>query len=153
MLLAAMFAVFFAGCSSLGPTAKAVFRLGLRAAVYTVTSTHPEVRPIISTIGAVFASPEVATNPKELEAMVLAVLGGPDGLDTTQRAMVAPLVAEALAFYAEVYKANLDALNESDYRKILTQIGEVMEAAVVPSVDGPADAFVLQTPGGIVQIE
>jgi len=153
MLLAAMFAVFFTGCQSVNPTAKAVFRLGLRAAVYAVVSNNPQMKPYVSTLGAVFAAPEEATSPARVEARVLAALDNVGGLDATQRAMIAPLVTEALTFYAEVYEANLNNLADSDYRAILVQIGETMEAAVAFSVDGPADVFVLQTPAGIVQIE
>lgn len=152
-LIAAILATTFAGCETASPTAKAVFRLGLRAAVYAVVSNNPEIKPYVSTMGAVFAAPGGTVSPEKVQARVNVALDEMDGLDATQRALLAPLVTEALTFYADVYEANLNNLEQSDYLRILTQIGETMQAAVEFSVDGPADAFVMDTPRGVVQIE
>lgn len=145
------------GCQALqdNPTVtKAVFRIGLRAATYAVVRNNPDLQPYLAGIGGVFATPEAALAPEQVRDLIDGSLDDLEGISEQDRLLIESVTDEAVAIYADIYEANVGKLSDLEYRSILEAMGQAIIAGAVPSVDGPAGGvFVMDTPGGFVQIE
>lgn len=130
---------------------KAVLRLGLKIATYTLVAEKPGAAQHIQTVAGILANPIDSISPDALRKRVEDAIKD-DVENEIYRRAIMDLMDEAMVFYKNVYDKHSNELSQAEFVLMIQAMGDSMMSGLTPSIPAHG-AHVKETRTALIIIE